>query len=455
MDNVYLQNKSHVGSRVVPEHNVNMSLEPLTESSALSTLLAAHAGLPTTDDVALLITDSRTAKTRGYYNPVEDERLRETYTRYLAIRSVLWGVIKSLPDPAKQVQRDPGLATDIDWRGFAIAFCAAELIVRTGEYLIDLARDQTLVWRKLDEADLRYSLKRKSFTRLYRQLTSALRMRGFYRACETYDAHREKVMSRAPTEISDILRTLNLPSASRGDHLRRYSGFVRHSVKRRNISVWKNIIFSIFEMTGSDIADLKIPFIKPPSTPKRVTVETISTLKEVLLPGDVLVTRHDDAMSNVFLPGFWPHTALWLGADDADILEAKKDGVLLRQIEETLQVDAFVVIRPNLSPKQIAKAITRGRSHAGKLYDFVFDFRTTDRLVCTEVIYRTYHGIGSIDFDLTLQAGRHCLSAEDLLNQGIDQGWFNVLAVYGVRENDMLYGHEAKDCLRKSFESRF
>ena len=426
-----------------------------TYDTALKTLLAAQAGLPALEDMSALIEDSRAAEARGYYNPVEDERLRETYTRYLAIRMALWEVIQALPEPAKRVQRDPSSADQDDWRGFAIAFCAAELIVRTGEYLIDLARDRDIVWKKLDEADQRYALPRKSFTRLYRQLTSAFRMRGFYRACDVFDAHRNKIMSVAPPEISQILTTLNLPTASRGDHLKRYRSFVRHSVKRRHISAWKNILFSIFEMMGSDIADLKIPLVKPLRSPKRVTPEIIARLREHLQPGDVFVTRHDDAMSNVFLPGFWPHSALWLGGNDADILEAKKDGVLLRNVAETLQVDAFTVIRPNLTPAEIDAALNRARSHAGKLYDFIFDFRTTDRLVCTEVIYRTYHGMGLINFDLTLQAGRHCLSAEELLNQGIGNGWFDVVALYGVGGNDFLIGEVAKDKLRSSFESRF
>lgn len=424
-------------------------------TKALSTLLAAHAALPSPEDMKLLIQDSRAAETRGYYAPNEDDRLRETYTRYLAIRSALWGVIQSLPSPARQVQRAPETATAQDWRGFSIAFCAAEMIVRSGEYLIDLARDRRIVWEKLDEADQRFDLKRKSFTRLYRQLTSAYRMRGFYRACETYDAHRPKVTLAAPPEISQILQSLNLPTVSRGDHLRRYRRFFRHSLKRRQRSAGKNIIFSVFEMMGSDIADLKIPFVKPRSAPKRVTPEIIAHLRDILQPGDVLVTRHDDAMSNVFLPGFWPHSALWLGAEDADILEAKKDGVLLRFIEETLEVDAFTIIRPKLTPSQISEALSRARSHAGKLYDFVFDFRTTDRLVCTEVIYRTYHAMGPIEFQLVEQAGRHCLSAEELLNQGIAQNWFEVVAIYGVGGNELLLGHSAKIKLQESFKSRF
>ena len=455
MDSGSSHTKRSIATDTVTSVSEPQAIQPQTEAAALSTLFAAQAALPTSDDMLVLIEDSRAAETRGYYNPVEDERLRETYTRYLAIRSALWELIQSLPEPAKRVHRAPEAATEEDWRGFAIAFCAAELIVRTGEYLIDLARDRDIVWRKLDEADLRYSLERKSFTRLYRQLTSAFHMRGFYRACETYDAYRDKIMLLAPPEITEILKALNLPTASRGDHLRRYRRFVRHSVKRRNLSAWKNILFSVFEMMGSDIADLRIPFVKPSSAPKRVTSETMDALKDILQPGDVFVTRHDDAMSNVFLPGFWPHSALWLGAEDADILEAKKDGVLLRQIEETLQVDAFVVIRPKLTDTQIKDALPRARSHAGKLYDFVFDFRTTDRLVCTEVIYRTYHGMGAIDFNLTLQAGRHCLSAEELLNQGIGQGWFDVVALYGVRGNELLFDQPAKDKLRQSFESRF
>jgi len=280
-------------------------------------------------------------------------------------------------------------------------------------------------------------------------------MYGFYQACTIFDENELEILTAAPQEISEILKTLNLPTASRGDHLRRYRRFVRHSLKRRQLSAWKKILFSAFEMTGSDIADLKIPFVKPPQAAKRVTAGVIDEMKRQLKPGDVFITRHDDAMSNLFLPGFWPHSALWLGAQDADILEAKKDGVLLRDIEDTLQVDAFVVLRPKLTPMQIETALSRARTHSGKLYDFVFDFRTTDRLVCTEVIYRTYHGIGDIEFDLIVQAGRHCLSAEALINQGLANGWFDLVALYGVGGDELLYGDAAKTRLRESFESRF
>lgn len=421
-------------------------------------LFAAYAALPTAEDMALLSQDAAAAEARGYFNPIEDERLREAYVRYLGIRVSLWEVIQAFQAEAKHVQKSPETADMKDWRSFAIAFCAAEIIVRTGEYLIDLARCRDIIWQKLDEADKRYGIQRKSFTQLYRQLTSAFQMHGFYTACKTYDAHKARIAeclnSQALRPVVNILENLNLPTASRGDHLARYRRFLRHSLKRRNKSANRNIMFAAFEAIGSDVADLKIPFVKPPRAPKRVTPDILAQIKQELRPGDVFVTRHDDAMSNLFLPGFWPHSALWLGAEH-DILEAKKDGVLFRDLEETLQVDAFVVLRPMLTPQQIDIALTRGRSHAGKLYDFIFDFRTTDRLVCTEVIYRSYHGIGDIDFQLGVQAGRHCLSAEDLLNQGIANDWFDVVAIYGVGKDTLVTGETSRAHLRASFAAKF
>jgi len=139
-----------------------------------------------------------------------------------------------------------------------------------------------------------------------------------------------------------------------------------------------------------------------------------------------------------------------------NMLEAKKDGVLLRDIEDTLQVDAFVVLRPKLSQAQIAQAIGKGLSHAGKLYDFIFDFSTSDRLVCTEVIYRAYHGVGPINFTLSTQAGRKCLSAEDFLNQAVAMDWFEPVIIYGIGgKNRFEDTTKVQRILSQTFESNF
>ena len=449
-------------------------------------LQASYEALPSPQLMQSLIEDSHAAQERGYYTPQEDERLRDTFANYLAIRAAIWQMIQAMRPQFKTLSRQGDMAqlSEAQICAFTIAFCGSQIIVGTGEYLIDLARERDMVWQKLDEAEIRYGLKRKSFTRLYRQLTSAFRMFGFYQARDYYDAHKDHLLATLERHefihIADILRQLNLPTAMRGDHLRRYRRFVNFSLRRRGVSTGRKTMFALFEAAGSDIAELKIPLVKNLGAPKRVTPDVITELKSHLRAGDVIVTRHDDAMSNLFLPGYWPHSALYIGpADirqrlnvpvvsddfqhseylqslqDINMLEAKKDGVLLRPIEETLQVDAFTVLRPKLSPEQIGQALTRGVSHAGKLYDFVFDFATSERLVCTEVIYRTYHGIGPIEFTLSTKAGRKCLSAEDLLNQAIANDWFEPVMIYGVPETRLIYDKAARELLAQSFQSIF
>ena len=146
---------------------------------------------------------------------------------------------------------------------------------------------------------------------------------------------------------------------------------------------------------------------------KRVTPEIRKSAASFLKPGDIIVTRHDRALTNLFLPGFWPHAALYIGRPDDRqhygieidwareqrwknndcVLEALKDGVRFRPLDETLAVDNFAILRPTLSDTNIARAIERAVQHEGKLYNFDFDFFNSERLVCTEVIYRAYDGL--------------------------------------------------------------
>ena len=429
---------------------------------ARNTVLAAFAALPDPTQMRDLMADARAAEARGYYDAVEDERLRDHYARYLAQRFALWEAIDAAGLGFKRFRGRYDHLQPEALRAFAVAYAGASIIVRSGEYLIDLAVDRDIVWQKLDEAEDRYGIPRKRFTRLFRQLTSAGRMRPYYAGRDYFDRNRDAVLAavRDDPDLTAILTSLNMPDAARGDHLRRYGRFVRYQIRRNGWSAVRQLLFDAFESSGSAIADMRIPLVKPPQAPKRMTADQIARLRAVLRPGDVIVTRHDDALSNLFLPGFWPHSALHVGAQsgwhpDHIMLEAKKDGVLMRAVEETLQVDSCVVLRPTLAPDQVAQAVERGLTHAGKLYDFVFDFGTSDRLVCTEVVYRSFHGVGPVNFRLDHLSGRYCLSAEALLNQGIGAGWFEVVALCNVGGTAWREGGAARTGLHESFAATF
>ena len=55
------------------------------------------------------------------------------------------------------------------------------------------------------------------------------------------------------------------------------------------------------------------------------------------------------------------------------------------------------------------------------------------RMVCTEVVYRAYAGIGGIEITPRMRIGRPTISAEDLLDLAVDGSGFEVVAVYGAK----------------------
>jgi hypothetical protein len=117
-------------------------------------------------------------------------------------------------------------------------------------------------------------------------------------------------------------------------------------------------------------------------------------------------------------------------ADPRYVLEALRDGVQIRSIASPCASDSVVVLRPQLGSQDVARGLLRGLSHEGKPYDFDFDFRRADRLVCTEVVYRAYDGISGLHFPLVRRAGRPTLSGSDLIGMARQRRHFVAVAAY-------------------------
>ena len=128
-----------------------------------------------------------------------------------------------------------------------------------------------------------------------------------------------------------------------------------------------------------------------------------------------------------------------------------KDGVWIRSLASPFHSDALAVLRPRLSASEVAEAIGRGMFHESKPYDFDFDFTRSDRLVCTEVVYRSYEQVGAVSFELTSRAGRMTLAAEDLLRMALQGRHFDPVAVYTPDYGDQLsLGAVAETTIRAS-----
>jgi hypothetical protein len=431
-----------------------------------ATVLAAAAAIPRLDSSLGEIAICEAAAARGYFLPDEEEWVKLRYSQYLSLRASLLATIEEIG----------GLAGrgGVEWNSrlplFATAFAAACILLRANRFIVDLADQHPVLWKKLDEEDKISGIPRKSFTMIYQALTSPRNQLRFLNAADHYTQYRDEIFALADDAVMqpiiDLLESEEpFIERRRREVVKRRIYYRWFSFLRRHRSAWKNVMRGMFEVSGRAIADLHQPGIKPFGAPKRIHAQLQKQILEYAKPGDVFVTRHDDALSNWFLPGFWPHAALFLGKSanhtsewgelppageiDAWFLEAKKDGVKVRPVSETLALDALVVLRPPLEETELQRGLQRALTHRGKPYDFLFDFRTADRLVCTEVVYRGFHGIAPIQFQLREVGGRLCLPAEEFLDQALACG-FELILTAGLDGDRMLTGSEAEQAFLAS-----
>jgi hypothetical protein len=408
--------------------------------------------------------------TRGTFRPDEDEAIGYWFARFLSVRESLWAVIEevitTLDGPADSIE------SERDLRFFLLGYAAVCILIRIDRMMLFDVAHHSIIQRKLNEAFPEYRIPRKQYTTIFSAFVDQRHVLAIRDAMNYARKHRRRLVMLGTDknvgfiarQIDDLESSLN---ASPLDHLRRAWSYVSHKWRRRGVVSAKTIMAGVMEgvgRTASRIFD---------ANNKHVTSDILGSIAAFLEPGDVIVTRHAKALTNLFIPGFWPHAALYVGtreqheigainmtptidelwANDICVLEARKDGVLLRPLTDTLAVDTFVVLRPNLDAQIICRAIERALSHEGKMYNFDFDFFSSDRVVCTEVVYRAYDGLEGVRFPLNERAGRKTLSAEDLLDFALDTRAFTPVAIFGVEncKNAVVYGDGVRDALIESY----
>lgn len=416
--------------------------------AAFTALAAAVPGLDVPDELETLC---RPAIERGHFRPVEDEALRLWFARFLTVRQGLWDVMEEASSALDHdVEKIRGKH---QWDEFLVAFAAACLVVRLDRLLVERVATHRLVQRKLNEAAPDHRIPRKQFTAIFKSLVNPRNAWRMDEALHSLDQGRDVLETfsavdpfhRLVDQLPDLESSLD---RSRSNYLGRLFRYRLHALRRRGASANQQTSLSFLEASGRFIAALRDHW-----GTRHVTPAVRERLREILRPGDVLITRQERAFSNLFLPGYWPHAALYVGntndrermgitidperrgrwSDPNCVLEALKDGVRFRPLEETLAVDAVAVLRPQLDERAIARAIERAARHEGKLYNFDFDFFHADRLVCTEVVYRAFDGEGPLDIPLTQRAGRPTLAAEDLLDLALTGSGFEPVAIYGAK----------------------
>lgn len=346
--------------------------------------------------------------------------------------------------PAISAARHP----DRHARAFGLAFAAAAAQFDAGLRFIRLTEKSPAVVRLLDEAVPEHGLPSRRFDLLKWNVLHVADVARLA-AGALYLDRMEDRLRRAPWGAALVDRMRRQLSASRralaSDGARWFAENGLAILKMKAFDAWFPVQKGIAHWMGQ----VKLKVREKPL----IAASQLRSLRRRLEPGDILIERRNWNLSNVGLPGFWPHAALYVGdagqvAEHFDglaarlkerhpaewkryldphedgrpvsVIEAMSPGVIFNSLEKSAGADYVSVLRPGVPKAERATAVERAFGYLGRPYDFDFDFLTDAALVCSEVVYKCYQpgpGRRGVPFELVPLAGRPVLPPNEMIAQ--------------------------------------
>ncbi|HVJ20652.1 MAG TPA: YiiX/YebB-like N1pC/P60 family cysteine hydrolase [Polyangiaceae bacterium] len=303
-------------------------------------------------------------------------------------------------------------------RGFALSFAGLCAQVDSGLRLLEVLAGKKLLQTLFDEAMPSFGLPAHTLSGLRGRLGRARDLFLVPLGCDWYERWIEREM-KEDSELGSFVGLLApLRQRARSRVLTPTSSGLKNKIETLEAELarrWFPLQKSFAEWAG----DTRFTAQER----RLISDAQLVELKTKLEPGDIIVERRNWYLSNVGLPGFWPHAALYagtreqlaslaadlpsrleqksfdgwkeLGTRDAEghertVLEAVSEGVVTSSVEHSCGADYVAVLRPRVSKEAKASAIERALGYFGRPYDFNFDFATDDQVVCSELVVKAY-----------------------------------------------------------------
>ncbi len=217
----------------------------------------------------------------------------------------------------------------------------------------------------------------------------------------------------------------------------------------------------------------------------QLTSEQRRKITKQLRPLDILIERTNWHMSNLFIPGYFSHVAIWVGTEQElkdlgvwdelpaieararslfkysgdsfqqnirngrYIVEALRPGVQMNTFDHFLDIDEFAVFRANnISRDYIRTGLIKTLRQVGKGYDFNFDVETDDTIVCSELAYVVY---GDYPWPTQSSWGRYTINPDHVATLGLNRNYFDLLMFY---RGTILSDHPYDDVASRVKKSR-
>jgi hypothetical protein len=231
-------------------------------------------------------------------------------------------------------------------------------------------------------------------------------------------------------------------------------------IAKRPLDFLERKAFDLWFPVQTQVAK-QISYIRVTDRDYFITPEILEKHIEKFQPGDIMLERREWHATNVGIPGYWTHAAMYIGTmNELDIyfndefeknkvsdqirneypkvysamlrndefgfpmrvIEAKRPGVIVASLENSGGGDALGVLRvKNVSKAEQLEVLMNAFSHYGKPYDYNFNFATNNALVCSELIYKSYLSNEFLELELEDFNGRSLYSPNSFAKKFTDE----------------------------------
>jgi 1-acyl-sn-glycerol-3-phosphate acyltransferase len=381
---------------------------------------------------------------RSWYRQSDDDDARALLLAYMNYRTALLRIVWRYQD----YEHAPDEALRL--RAFLASYTSASVLYETSLKFVTFFETAPDAIRKLNEPEPLWSIPPGLYDTVRRSLADPENRMLLRHAREFYDRHRADFARHHLAAAPPFDRFH--AAIERAEKTNQRSGAVALAASTVTPladarDVGKEAIYRAQKFISTWVGDTKVR--EPRGGKALIQPAHLNELRPKLKPGDLMLERRNWFLSNAFLPGYWPHSALYVGTaedlkrlgldrdprvqkhwqkflsrDDKGhervIIEAISEGVVFTSMEHSVgEADAAAFLRPNIPEARLREVIARAFSHVGKPYDFEFDFFSTDKLVCSEVVYRAYDG--DIQLPLVTVMGRKTLPPIEIVRQCVQE----------------------------------
>lgn len=380
------------------------------------------------------------------------ELLHQGTHDYLTMRQQLWAIAAAHEcwiDPPRELSArlDPQLRND----GILMSLSAALLLYDNYLLTVALFDQDSKLRRVLDQPDKGYSLPAHRLTEVKQSFLSTENSERIFPAVAYYRKFIEPDMNQATAPGRAYLLQLIAQSPSfaalNGNrmpadlklslrHMRLLSGDLLMALSREGLNLFSMLFGNTIGLVETRRGKL---YAKP---------ELERQLAGQLRAGDVLLEKTPFRLTDLMIPGYWGHAAIWVGSETElrelgiwdhpvvrpyqerirrgkGVIEALRNGVVLNTFAHFLNVDDLAVLRPAQPDRAVhAARVLRAFRQLGKAYDFNFDVESTDRIVCSELIYQVYT---EIPWPTSKQLGRATISPDQVAQRALPGGPLRVI----------------------------